>query len=91
MRTAISQAQDYFLSIQDLLGGNIQDIRLDEVELTEDRKYWLITLGFLRPINTGNPLLEEMATFRQFEREYKTIKVDTETGEAIAILIRMLW
>lgn len=47
-RAAVMAAKKYFNDIQELI-GNIQDILLEELELSEDKKFWLITLGFNRP------------------------------------------
>ncbi|MGL4498027.1 MAG: hypothetical protein ACRCU2_03105 [Planktothrix sp.] len=42
VRKAVRAAQDYFNSVQDLMSQNgpldIQDLRLEEVEISEDKK-----------------------------------------------------
>ena len=52
VKAAVGQAVAYLESITDLLiqkGEQIQDLRLEETELSEDGKYWFITLGYDRP------------------------------------------
>ena len=45
IRTAVSAAQTYIQSVQDLMGSSLQNLRLEEAEVSEDRRFWLITLG----------------------------------------------
>ncbi|MGI0489076.1 hypothetical protein ACN4EK_27005 [Pantanalinema rosaneae CENA516] len=56
LKTAVKAAYEYFDSIQDMIGNQLQDLRLEEVELSDDRKFWLITLGFEAPARTKMPL-----------------------------------
>lgn len=62
----------------------ISDVMLEEVELSEDSKYWLITLSFPAPPNSVGQLLGIKG------RRYKIVKVDTETGEVLSMKIREL-
>ena len=58
VRNAVGAAQRYFGSLQDVIGYPTEDLRLEEAELSEDKKHWFITLGFIRPVDkTSNPLL----------------------------------
>lgn len=91
VRPAVNAASNYLLSIKDIM-GNLQNMRLEEVELSEDRKYWLITLGFDIPIKNKNPLgiagLLQEGNF--LTRKYKLFKVKSETNEVEAMKIRKL-
>ena len=69
------------LSSHGLMGEEIADIRLEEVELTEDEARWLITLGFTRPAD--NQFIPTMV-----QREYKRFEIDAVTGEVKAMKIR---
>jgi len=61
------------------------NVLLEEVELIEDGKFWLITLSFELP-----PTLA-LATFPiRAKRQYKTFKVDTQTGQVVSMKIREL-
>jgi hypothetical protein len=87
LRSAVMQAQNYFQSIQDMLGNSLEDLRLEEVELSDDKQYWLITLGYSRLADKSkNPLLEGIIPVSQ--REYQLFKVNSETGEVEAMKIR---
>jgi hypothetical protein len=63
----------------------ISDMRLEEVELSEDERYWLITLSFSSPVTSnvlGFPVVGR--------RQYKILKVDRESGEVLSMKIREL-
>lgn len=88
VRKAVGAAQQYFGSLQDMIGYPTEDWRLEEAELSEDKKHWFITLGFIRPVDkTSNPLANFMET-PNYEREYKVFKIDATTGEVQSMKIR---
>ncbi|OCR01902.1 hypothetical protein BCD67_05305 [Oscillatoriales cyanobacterium USR001] len=87
VRAAVSAAENYLTSLQDKIGLTIQDLRLEEVELSEDKTYWLITIGFNRLTDTANNPLG-LPTIPHHEREYKIFKIDAETGEVKSMKIR---
>ena len=55
-------------------------IQLEEVELTEDGKYWLVTLSY--PIENAIPGI------LQVRKEYKVLKLDAETGALQSMKMR---
>ena len=69
-------------------GKSLADLDLEEVERSEDDKYWFITLGYLRPQQTTSAL--QMAITRPWERVYKVVKIDAESGKPLSMLIRKL-
>ena len=83
--SAVLAAKNYLQSLQGLLEYQIKDLRLEEVELSEDRKYWLITLGFIT-ITPG----EEESFFSKKDRDYKVFKINAETSEVESMKIREL-
>ena len=62
----------------------LKNIRLEEVWLSEDEKYWHITIGYDSPTSARDPL----AALRQPEREYKVFKVRVEDGLVIEMKVR---
>ena len=46
VRFAVNAARNYIKDFQELLDNPLHNLRLEEVELTEDEKHWLITLGY---------------------------------------------
>lgn len=71
-----------------------QDILLEEVERDEDDKFWLITISYLAVagkragIATPGTAMEQL--FPRFERRYKSLKVDAQTGDVVSMKIREL-
>ena len=87
VRNAVGAAQNYIVSLQDMI-GRPEDLRLEEAELSEDKQYWLITLGFNRLVDkTSNPLADLVA-IRNYERDYKVFKINAQTGEVQSMKIR---
>jgi len=82
VKKAVQKAGEYLLSLYPNAAGAIQ---LEEVELTEDDKYWLITLSFpdlsIRRINKS----------WRTGRTYKTLKVKANTGTVVAMKIREVY
>lgn len=85
---AVYQAKVYFEQLLPQLGEGIEDLRLEEVELSEDK--WLITLGYTRPTKIKpNPLLP-VADNWQYERVYKIFTINANTNEVESMKIREL-
>lgn len=83
IQVATQNATSYLHSLEPYIGGQITDVRLEEVELSEDDKFWFVTLGFDRPIETPFALVKN-----QTHREYKQFKIDAATGDVKAMKIR---
>ncbi|MBN3943569.1 MAG: hypothetical protein V7L21_12305 [Nostoc sp.] len=96
VKTAVNAAYQYIKSIQDMMGSSLGDLRLEEVELSEDKSFWLITLGFDIPKKPPKSRLEVLippsvaSTPVLYEREYKLFKVNSQTGEVEAMKIRQV-
>ncbi|WP_164851281.1 hypothetical protein [Larkinella soli] len=83
VKDAAHQAYNY---LKELLPG-IQDILLEEVEMDEERKHWLVTLSFfIKPERPTSPILN----LTGFEKQYKTFKIDADNGEVLSMKIREL-
>lgn len=85
VKAAVSSASSYLRSLQDVIGDSLENLMLEEVELSDDKRFWLITLGFDRPSRSsffpigGSPTIQ---------RTYKLFRVNAETGEVEAMKIR---
>jgi hypothetical protein len=73
VKEAAKTASDYLAGLYSLDAWD--DLRLEEVELTEDEKYWLITLSYQD---------KKMIPRRQ----YKIFKINAETGKVQSMKIR---
>jgi len=96
VKTAVNAAYQYIKSMQDMMDSSLGDLRLEEVEFSEDKSFWLITLGFDVPKKPPKSQLENFITTSLtstpvlYEREYKLFKVNSETGEVEAMKIRQV-
>jgi hypothetical protein len=92
VKAAFSSAYEYLQVVQDMLGGKLEDLRLEEVELADDKTSWLITLGYDLPVKNRSQLEELLASPTRpkptFRREYKLFRVNAETGKVEAMKIR---
>ena len=70
--------------------SEIQDVLLEEVEISEDEKFWNITLGFsVKEPAASDPLKRLGIDSRaRFERKYKRFKIDASDGAVKAMTIR---
>lgn len=76
VKAAVKSAIEYLQFVQNELGGELQDVRLEEVELSEDKSYWLITLGY----QPGTGIVRD--------REYKIFKVNATDSLVMSMKIR---
>jgi hypothetical protein len=82
VKEAARAAAEYFAGLFPDQGYS--DVLLEEVELSEDEKYWLITLSYALPPAGGNAF----ASFVPRQRRYKQFKIDSQTGKVQAMTIR---
>ena len=80
VKKAVAIALQYF---RELVQGQYADLELEEVELSEDGKFWLVTLGFTRLMSGSLEAIVAPPT-----RAYKVIKLNATTGEPAAMKIR---
>jgi hypothetical protein len=82
VKDAAHRASEYFAGLY--ADQSVSNVQLEEVELSDDGQYWLITLSYperphdvaLVPINFA------------FKRKYKVFKIDAKTGEVKSMKIR---
>lgn len=90
VKTAVTAANNYLQEMKDLIAIKFENLRLEEVELSENQGKWLITLGFDVPVKTSS-LADLMANANStYQREYKIFEVDAVTGEVKSMKIRSL-
>lgn len=79
VKEAATRASQYFASLY--ANQNISNVQLEEVEISDDGKYWLITLSY--------PVPPELAALNfNFKRKYKVFTIDAQTGEVKSMKIR---
>lgn len=86
IQTAYSTINNYFDS------RDFTDILLEEVELTDDDKYWLITISINVPIprTTITPIDGFLGgdLIKNYTRKYKIFKIEASTGIVKSMKIR---
>ena len=76
VKQAVDIASQYLMSLfADRLPS---DIQLEEVELSEDEKYWFITLSFREAYFAGIPP----------RKNYKLFKINADSGQVQSMKIR---
>ena len=63
-----------------LYQGNYENLSLEEVEISEDGKYWEIILGYSVP---GQHSITSGST----SREFKKFEIDAETGRFVSMKV----
>ena len=88
IKQAVKSATEYLISLYDSV--ELNDLMLEEVELSEDDQYWLVTLGFTTRISVSVEPVLKIAGHKEAMRQFKVIKINTITGEPLSMKIREL-
>jgi hypothetical protein len=84
VKQAVKVSYDF---VNQLYGSEpLKQLTLEEVELTEDDRFWLVTLGLTRPEAALNPI--EAFIMPKQKREYKIIKVRADSGVVQSMKMR---
>lgn len=78
LNEAIKNARLYLESV--FAAETPRNVRLEEIALSDDDKFWMVTFSFDRPMLGGT----------LWKKEYKLVKLDAESGQARAVQIREL-
>jgi hypothetical protein len=79
VQEAVSAAASYLKSLY----PNVEGMLLEEVEITDDDRYWLVTLSFVAQS-------QSMVFPSMSGRKYKIVKLDRATGTVRSVKIREL-
>ena len=77
VKTASKTAYEHF---GELYQGDFDNLSLEEVELSEDGKYWEVILGYSVP---GQHSITSGST----SREFKKLEIDAETGRFVSMKV----
>ena len=101
VKEAVQKAVDYLREVS--ISGQ-QGLRVEEVEKSQDGKYWLVTLGFLgdellvgptgKQLDVGLfgqvPLDARPIPYPRYRREYRVFRVRAEDGEVEDMRIKSM-
>ncbi len=90
VKQAVKVAAEYLVDLY--APDAFSDVQLEEVELTEDENYWLITLSYKKPMTEVNLLgpIGIMADLAKNEKGYKIFKIEADTGKVVSMKIRIV-
>lgn len=86
IKAAVRNAMQF---VRDLYEGvNLQDLALEEVRLSDDEQWWLVTVGFrslggYHEVRTSSglfPTLSQHTRLERLPRDLKLVKVNARTG-----------
>lgn len=78
VKEAIQISRNYLSELY--RNDEIRDLSLEEVELSEDNRFWLVTLTFTQQLTQPlNPI--EAMTGPKYARLTKEVKIDADTGQ----------
>lgn len=80
VKEAVGKAMDYLTDMYQI--DQFKDVLLEEVDLSEDNKFWNVTIGFTRRQETtsGGPMATLIGQSTEFRREFKVFQIDSENG-----------
>jgi hypothetical protein len=81
VKKAVELARKY---LSDILPVPASEVLLEEVELSDDQQFWLITFSY--PTPEGSSLQIMLGG----NRAYKVVKLHSDTGEFVSVKIRTL-
>ena len=86
VKEAVGKAMDYLKDMYQI--DQFKDVLLEEVDLSEDNKFWNVTIGFTRRQETtsGGPMATLIGQSTEFKREFKVFQIDSENGA-----LRSMW
>lgn len=90
IKDAVKAATNFVTELFD--ASELNDLSLEEVELSNDNDLWYITLGYTRPVTVSTsphslrPLQD--LTRPTAERVYKIITVRADNGQPVAMKMR---
>jgi hypothetical protein len=96
-REAVKAATSYLNDVRDLIAQQLENLRLEELELSEDNRMWLVTLGFDVPsLHQFSEIEKALITSgiqkpqKDYQRQYKIFQVNAETGAVQSMKVRSL-
>ncbi len=77
IKDAVTTARENFDKLYQ--GGALGEVLLEEAELSEDEKFWLVTFSFDWQPNSGT------ASLGPGDRRYKVLRIDAQEGRMISM------
>lgn len=80
VKEAVGKAMEYLKDMYQI--DQFKDVLLEEVDLSEDNKFWNVTIGFtrLQESISGGPMATLIGQSAEFKREFKVFQIDAESA-----------
>ena len=80
VKEAVGKAMDYLKDMYQI--DQFKDVLLEEVDLSQDNKFWNVTIGFtrLQESTSGGPMATLIGQSAEFKREFKVFQIDAESA-----------
>ncbi len=80
VKDAVQRAMQYLEEMYDT--RSFRDVLLEEVDRSEDDRFWNVTIGFTRPQEptSAGPMAILVGQQEEFRREYRVFQIDAEKG-----------
>lgn len=90
VKEAVSRARVFLIDLYE--NESLPNLRLEEVELSDDGSHWLVTYGFAASEqDIEHPFSKILGpSTTRTRRDYKIIKIDARTGKPLSMTIREL-
>ena len=81
VKAAVAKAMDYLKDMYQI--EHFRDVLLEDVDISEDNRYWNVTIGFTRhqESTSGGPMATLIGQSTEFKREFKVFQIDAESGD----------
>lgn len=87
VRQAVAAARQWVIDLSPQ--SELRHLRLEEIRLTEDERFWEITVGWVESGIRENTFAASLSSdVPVLPRVYKTLDVDARTGEVKSMRIR---
>lgn len=82
VRQAVKNAMEFLGSVQEAKPP--EEVTVEEVELSEDGEFWLITISFYPPGSSLDAIIQDKKPLKN----YKLFKIDAFSGDVISMKMR---
>ena len=99
MEEAVNTAFDHFSKLYK--SAPVLDPLLEELSMTDDKKYWDVTIGFnaiqTEPLTAIDELMKTVRgpfgpiEKKKLSRKYKLFRINSESGEMASMQIKDVW
>lgn len=88
VKEAVVHAKRYIIDL--FADENLSNVGLEEVELDDQAKEWVVTIGFSRPWDEPKNTFAAIAAATSTKRSYKIVRISDVTEEVLSVKNRVV-